>query len=107
MKYTKDRRLRIYLLSNRSQVKNPAGLRRFTSPHPYLFSGFMWLQMSSKGGRQAYIEGEGPFARGLGDRTPVAQSGGDRTPVARGVINFPLAILQKKTQATDDRPLPL
>ena len=54
------------------------------------FSGFFWLQMSSKGRGQAYIEG-GPVAQSEGDRPDWAIG-----PLGAGAVNSPLAILQKQ-----------
>ena len=85
MKYTKDRRLRIYLLSNRSQVKNPAGLRRFTSPHPSLF---FWILVDAN---EPLGVGEGLYRGGGACRSLL----GSFLQNGRGKIK----------NATGDRPL--
>ena len=63
---------------------NPAGLRRFPSPHSSLFFLDFWCNFRA----QMRREGEGWILyRGL---TPVARRGGDRPPVARGGGDRPL-----------------
>ena len=63
-------------VTDRSQVRNSAELRRFSSPHPSLFSEF--LGSNDKGmAARAYI----------GHRDPVAPEVGDR-PLPPFFLNF-------------------
>ena len=59
---------KLNIINCRSQVRNPAGLRRFLSPHPSLFFlDFWWnfrTQMRRKWGVDPYIRGGTPVARG-------------------------------------------
>jgi len=95
-------------------VLNPAGLRRFLSPHPSLFSGFL-VEFSGSNeegmGVDPYIRGSTPVARGGatgplprpwagpsgrsrgGDRPPYRLLGGDRPPFFPGTS---LQIWRKK-----------
>ena len=74
---------KLNILTSRSQVRNPAGLRRFPSPHPSLF--FLdfwrnfWAQMRRECGWVAYIEG-GPCRPRGGDRPPLSPIGGRPPP---------------------------
>ena len=72
---------------------NPAGLRRFPSPHSslffWIFGGIFGLKWGGKGRGGGYMEGLTPVARRGGDRPPcrarglgpaVARGEGDRPP---------------------------
>ena len=95
---------KLNVLTCRSQVRNPAGLRRFPSPHSSLFfSGFLVeFSGSNEEGRGVgpYIGEVTPVARGggVGGATgpPVARWGGDRPPFfSRDLV----ANLKKKSYA--------
>ena len=69
-------------VTGRSQVRNSAKLRRFSSPHPSLFSEFLvqFLGSNEKGMEaRAYIGWETPY-RPWGATGPCRSLGGDRTP---------------------------
>ena len=94
---------KLNVLTCRSQVLNPVGLRRFPSPHPSLFfwnfGGIFGLKWGGNGGSDAYIRGvprspdggaTGPPCRPRGGRQPLLPRpwagpsgrprGGDRPP---------------------------
>src|SRR6185436_19458100 len=75
---------KLNVLTCRSQVLNPAGLRRFPSPHSSLFFLDFWWNFRA----QMRREGEGwslggtpGRPRGGGDRPPVAPRAQRRPPV--------------------------
>ena len=79
---------KLNVLICRSQVLNPAGLRRFPSPHPSLFFlDFWWnfrAQMRREGEGQPFYRGGTPVARGGGRHAPCRACGPGPAAVARG-----------------------
>ena len=60
-------------------LRNSAELRRFSSPHPSIFSEFLGSNEKGMEAR-AYIGWETPVARGGGRQAPVAHWRGDMPP---------------------------
>ena len=61
---------KLNVLTCRSQVLNPAGLRRF--PSPLFFLDFLWnfrAQMRREGEGWSFYRGDTPVARGVGGAT--------------------------------------